>query len=102
MSTRSGSVASVLPARSLPLDEVLGLLVLKLHLFAHLLVADAEGFLVNLEGNVVADVVDFERGAVLDRSLDAVVAEVSLLNAVLFRPEVAMRVLSSSGRSACR
>jgi hypothetical protein len=49
--------------------------------------------LVHLERHLVADVVHLQRGPVLDRAPDAVVAEVPLLDAILQRPEVAMCVL---------
>ena len=54
------------PLRSLALDEVLGLLVLQLHLRAHLLEADAQRLLIEHKRHRIADVVHFESRAILD------------------------------------
>src|SRR5579862_9642014 len=81
-----------LPLRTLALDQILGLFVLDLHFLAHLLEADAQRLLVHEEGHAVALVMHFERRAVLDGALDAVIAEVAFLLAVIYRPEIAVRV----------
>jgi len=85
MSMRSGCRANSFTSLA-ALDEVLGLLVLQLHLFAHLLEADAERFLGQMNAPCLG-------GSALQRSrqsliaVGCVVAEVPLLNALLHRPK---------------
>ena len=82
----------LLPAGPLPLDEVFGLLVLKLHLRADPLEPDAQGLFVDLDGHGVPDVVHLQSRPVLDGAVDTVVAQVAFLHAVRQRAEIAVRV----------
>src|ERR1043165_9591008 len=73
-----GVSGQLFPPRSLALNEVLRVLIIKLHLRAHLLEANVQGRLVDLERHAIADVVHLESGAIADGALDAVVAEIAL------------------------